>query len=1149
MKPFSVPLFVGRFAGCFFALFTSAGLAESIALKPGAVGEMRDGLAPGEAVAAFTAYEGFKVTMMAAEPDVRQPVAMTIDHRGRLWVVEAYTYPNRREGDEGEDRILIFEDSDGDGSFDSRKVFTEKLNLVSGLEVGFGGVWVGAAPYLMFIPDRDGDDVPDGPAEVLLDGWGWHDTHETLNSFNWGPDGWLYGCHGVFTHSKVGTPGTPDAERTPINAGVWRYHPVKREFEVFGEGTSNPWGVDFNDHGQAFVTACVIPHLYHIIQGGRYQRQAGHHFDPHTYGDIKTIADHLHYDGKNPWEGSRDGAGSDKGGGHAHCGLSIYLGNQFPPQFRNALLFNNLHGHRINHDVAEPAGSGYVGRHRPDFLFSNDEQHMGVALRYGPDGSLFLIDWYDRQTCHLTLQEVWDRSNGRIYKISYGEVEPVVVDLAKLDDLALVRHQLNPNDWYVRTARRILHERHVEGQEIAPEAVAELRQILGHEDDTRRLRALWALHLIGQLDEAALLEQMDADPSEYVRGWTIQLLNESQASEAAIGRMVALAKRESSPVPRLYLASALQRIPLEKRYPLASALLAHAEDANDHNLPLVLWYGVGPLADVDRVQALDLALGSRIPLVRQFMLRRIAGSPEGREAVIAATLSERADDGFRVAALTGLATAVGDARQLPAPPSWERAAPALEAIADGDGRRAFEKIATVFGDPRMAGRFRAVLNDAAADPADRLAALGNLQRIKDPQLAELLTQKVTAAGDPLRVEFLRALGASGAATAVPTVRELLPSLTGDERQAAILVLTTTPEGATLLARALAAGELPRADVSAFAARQMRNFGDETINQILAEHWGMIGEGGADKAAEVVRLEALLTPEALSDADLRRGRELYRATCHACHGLFGDGAKLGPDLTGSNRTDIHYLLENLLDPGAVVGIDYQLHVVQTKDGRTIAGMLRSKTENALTLAMVGETEVIVGLDEIEDHQVSPVSLMPEGLLGNLSEEDIRNLIAYLRSPAQVPLPSPHEVLIDDQALNVVKVNGGGAIPQGMSGFAGGKWTSDSQIWWTGGKPNDTLVLHFEAPAAGNYEIYTALTLAPDYGIVRLRLNGEPAGEYDLFQKNGVARTPEILIGSQTLSAGVQNLEVEILGLHPESKGTMFGIDHIRLIPME
>ena len=238
------------------------------------------GLPPEEAAKAMTVPEGFKVTLFAGEPDVHQPIAFAIDDRGRLWVAEAYSYPIRVPDDQARDQILIFEDTNGDGKFDNRKVFADKLNLVSGIELGYGGVYVGAAPNFLFIPDKDGDDRPDGPPQVLLDGWGWQDSHETLNTFTWGPDGWLYGCHGVFTHSKVGKPGTPDRERTPINAGIWRYHPTRHTFEVFAEGTSNPWGIAFDEHGELFETACVIPHLYHVIPGARYERQAGSPLQP-----------------------------------------------------------------------------------------------------------------------------------------------------------------------------------------------------------------------------------------------------------------------------------------------------------------------------------------------------------------------------------------------------------------------------------------------------------------------------------------------------------------------------------------------------------------------------------------------------------------------------------------------------------------------------------------------------------------------------------------------------------------------------------------------------------------------------------------------------------------------------------------------------
>ena len=249
------------------------------------------GLSPEEAVKAMTLPAGFKATLFAGEPDVKQPIAFCIDDRGRLWVVECYTYPIRKPGEKGDDRIVVFEDTDGDGKFDKRTVFYEGLNLASGIEWGFGGVFVGAAPWLLHIPVKETANGPQPAGEPvkLLEGFAWHDTHEMLNTFTWGPDGWLYGCHGVFTHSHVKVVGAPDSERQFLNAGVWRYQPVKKRFEVFAEGTSNPWGIDFNEYGHCFIEACVIPHLFHMIQGGRYQRQAGQHYAP-TVEEAKRVA-------------------------------------------------------------------------------------------------------------------------------------------------------------------------------------------------------------------------------------------------------------------------------------------------------------------------------------------------------------------------------------------------------------------------------------------------------------------------------------------------------------------------------------------------------------------------------------------------------------------------------------------------------------------------------------------------------------------------------------------------------------------------------------------------------------------------------------------------------------------------------------------
>lgn len=577
------------------------------------------GLSGEEAVEHMTVPDGFSVTLAADEPDVTRPIGFAMDEQGRLWVAEGHTYPVRASEGEGEDRILIFEDTNGDGQLDDRTVFMEGLNLVSGIEVGFGGVWIGAAPHLLFIPIDEGGDQPAGPPEVLLDGWGYQDTHETLNSFRWGPDGWLYGVQGVFTHSNVGKPDASDEERQEMNAGVWRYHPTRHEFEVYAEGTSNPWGIDFNDVGHPFITACVIPHLFHVIPGARYHRQAGEHFNPHVYDDIETIADHVHWVGdQGPHAGNfRSG---EAGGGHAHAGAMFYLGNDHWEQDRDAIFMNNIHGYRVNADHIEREGSGYTATHGEDFLLTHDAWSQWLNFRYGPDGSVFAIDWYDKNQCHSPNPDVHDKTLGRIFKISHEEDEWVQVDLSTRSSMELVELQLHENDWYVRHARRILQERgpHDEVHQA-------LRKILNsHPEVTRKLRALWTLHVTEGLTERDLLDLLEHD-SEYLRGWAVQLLAEDKTiSDEALERFATMAHHDDSALVRLHLASALQRaVEPERRWEVLQGLYGRSEDADDHNLPLMVWYAAEPMAEVDMERALDLAFDAELPNILQYTVQRV----------------------------------------------------------------------------------------------------------------------------------------------------------------------------------------------------------------------------------------------------------------------------------------------------------------------------------------------------------------------------------------------------------------------------------------------------------------------------------------------------------------------------------------------
>lgn len=591
---------------------------EDVVILPPRDSVPHSGLSGAEAAKAMTVPEGFSVQLAASEPDILKPIAFTQDDRGRLWVVEAQTYPVRAEEGKGGDRILIFEDTNGDGTLDSKKVFTDGLNLVSGIALGFGGVYVGAAPYLLFIPIDKTGDAPAGKPEILLDGWGYEDTHETLNTFRWGPDGWLYGTHGVFTHSNVGKPGAPDAQRERINAGVWRYHPTRHEFEVFANGTSNPWGLDFNDYGHAFVTACVIPHLYHIIQGGRYFRQGGKHFNPYTYDDIKTIADHVHWMGKaGPHAGNFRSAAA--GGGHAHAGAMFYLGNKNWGRDRNAIMMNNLHGHRVNTDMLSRSGSGYSAKHGQDFILRNDTWSLWLNFELTASGSVFAIDWYDRNQCHNPNPAVHNKTLGRIFKISHRDDKWEPIDLSKKTDAELAALQTHENEWYVRHARRLLQER-----KVGKEAHAVLWKILNENaDDARKLRALWALHVTNGVSTEQLIS-LTENKSEYVRSWAIQLLAEGKKIDSKTQqRLEDLSQNDSSALVRLYIAAALQRIDPDQRWTILKNLCAKETDNKDANIPHMIWYALEPLVEKDPAKATALAKEAKMLNIPEFINRRL----------------------------------------------------------------------------------------------------------------------------------------------------------------------------------------------------------------------------------------------------------------------------------------------------------------------------------------------------------------------------------------------------------------------------------------------------------------------------------------------------------------------------------------------
>jgi len=564
-------------------------------------------LSPSQALAAMTVPPGVAVNLFASDPEIVQPFAFCFDERGRMWLAENLNYSSRGNHKPGDlSRIVILADTDGDGRMDKRTVFLDQVFFPGGLAWGHGGLFVGSPPRLLFFPDRDRDDKPDSAPEVLLDGWGINDRHETLNSFMWGPDGWLYGCHGLFTHSKVGKPGAPDSERQGLNAGVFRYHPLTRRFEVFAHGTSNPWGIDYDPNGQFLLTACVIPHLWHIIQGGLYQRQGGNHFNPNVYQDIGNIF-------------------KDAKRGAAYGGAIVYQADNLPERFRGRVLSCSLHHHKIYVDRLASAGSGFTGHHDGELAVANDNWWIGFNTHVGPDGALFVIDWHDSDICG---NKVTAAQTGRIFRYAApGTRYPTTLDLGKATDAELVRHLGHANNWYERTARRLLAERAV-AKKLDAATPAALKAALAGTATPTRMRALWALHGIAGFTVADLTALL-ADRDEFIRAWAIQLLCENGTPAAAVlTRFAELAVSDPSAVVRLYLAAACQRISISERWPLIERLAAHGEDDRDHNIPLMLWYALEPAVPADQARALKLVSSAKIAKLRQFVPRRLAvGSP------------------------------------------------------------------------------------------------------------------------------------------------------------------------------------------------------------------------------------------------------------------------------------------------------------------------------------------------------------------------------------------------------------------------------------------------------------------------------------------------------------------------------------------
>ena len=942
-------------------------------------------LTPEEAVKSMTLIDGYKANVWASEPMMTQPMAFCWDDRGRMWIAENRDYESRGHGfsNAGDSRILILEDTDKDGVADKRKVFMEGLAFPAAIAVGFDGIYVGAPPNLLFIPDKNKDDVADEKdIKVLLTGWGILDRHETLNSLHWGPDGWLYGLQGYATPSKVRKPEGKgrlykhkdpfpedilEGEGVDINGGVWRYHPTKDIFEVVAHGFSNPWGIDYDAKGQFVMSACVIPHLWHVIPGGIYHRQGGQHFNPYVYSDIRTITDHTHRS--------------------AHGGARVYLSDAFPKAQHGRVFMANIHEHAVLSDVLERKGSGFVGHHGDDFLVANNAQWVGFSMEIGPEGGVYVLDWHDADICG---KEVRNQETGRIFRImpekSLAENwEGRYGDLQQLSDQQLAALQTSKSDWHARRARVILQSRASKGK-LSGAVYDELRKIFtSHANPDYRLRGMWALHVTNGFKPNELADALKSK-DEYIRAWAIQLLCEDKSpSQQVLQELVGMAGKDPSPVVRVYLASAMQRVDEEAAWQIAGALAERGEDADDHNIPKMIWFGLEPLVPKDVERALAVAVKSDIPLITAYIARRSVDADAVDEVI--ATLEKRPAN--VVSLLEGMRDALEGRNDLTTPARWKAV---YEHLQKSDAKVAglAQDIAQLFGDTEAAKRSLATLKDKSKKGDERRKALTSLAVQQRPELVEVLPGLLD---DPaLRLDAIRAIAQYDNGDLGALLLKTYPKLQTEEKREAVLTLSSRPRYGRILTQAIKDKSIPKTDVPVHVARQLRR----VVGSGFVETWGPIDELPAAENAAYNKYQRLLTSEAVASADPRKGKMLFEKTCGSCHTMFGQGGIIGPDLTGSNRANVNYILSNVLNPSEEIQDDYKLVVVTTRDGRTYSGNVIGENARQLTLRVVGQDAVIVNKSDIQSREVTDVSMMPPGLFDMLRDEEVLDLMAFLRS---------------------------------------------------------------------------------------------------------------------------------------------------------
>jgi putative membrane-bound dehydrogenase-like protein len=959
-------------------------------------------VSPEEALRLLKTEPDLIVEELLHEPEVAQPTQVSWDARGRLWVAQYRQYPYpagvkmisrdkyyRSKYDRvpppppdqtpGADVISVHEDTDGDGRYDAHKQVLTGLNMANAVLTGHGGIWVMNPPYLVFYPDADANDVPDGPPEVRLQGFGLEDTHSVANGLAWGPDGWIYGAQGSTTTSRVTRPGL-DAAGSPgvfvEGCMVWRYHPAKRLYEIFADGSGNTFGISFDAEGRLFTGHNGgDTRGWHHVQDGLYLKQGkdagkfGPAPNPYAFGELPMM--------RSTHPVAR----------FSHMTL-MAEGTALPARWRGQFAAADPLHHNIVAAVRHREGSTFHTTDAGNFLYSDDLTFRPVYLANAPDGSLVVADFREEYIAHgQNYQSQIDPSTGRIYRLR-GKDLPLEreVDLSRKTGEELVEMLSHPNVWQRQTAVRLLAAK--------PETALLLEAELAGESAHPALEALWALGQMGNLTEPLALRALH-HPSPMVRAWTIRLLGDEQRLSPAVMEAISrLVTTEPDAEVRCQMLSTARRLGVTDALSLTKLVVSRSGDEADAFIPLMAWFVIESHCARDREAVLawfEDAAFQRSPLVAKHLLwrimRRFAEAGTRQEWVACATLLDRAPGAAeRNALMQGFGEAF-QGRSLPVLPEE-----LMKALAAGGQMSVTMRVRQ--GEPAAMKEALDLIKDPKAMPADQFAVVRVFGEVKHPAaVPELLVIAKADGPVELRVAACTALQIYDDSVIAEQMLQSWTELPAPIQSASLNLLTSRPAWSRLLLEAVATGRVAKSGFSADVLGRLRLHRDDTLKLRLEQHFPATTPPAS--AALRPRIQQVANIIAANPGDPYKGEPLYMAKCAACHTLFFKGGRTGPDLTSYQRDDLGTMLVSIIDPNAEIREGFANHLVTTRDGRTLSGFLADQDAGNLVLRGFDGADINLRRDEIATLTPAGFSLMPPGLLEGMSDVDIQHLFAYLR----------------------------------------------------------------------------------------------------------------------------------------------------------